>query len=88
MKQSKSFRLSVQAQENLRQLVTQTGSSETAIIEIALAKFAKFMQQVEPDFYTEVPEPDFPPEFFDDIFSGKIEEPITDKPARRRHKSR
>jgi hypothetical protein len=41
---SKSFRLSEQAQEYLRQLGSQTGSSETAIVEMALARFAKFMQ--------------------------------------------
>lgn len=36
---SKSFRLSVQAQEYLRQLVERTGSSETALVEMALATF-------------------------------------------------
>lgn len=40
-KQSKSFRLSDQAQENLRLLVKETGSSETALVEIALAFLVK-----------------------------------------------
>lgn len=61
---SKSFRLSVQAQDNLCRLVAQTGSSETAIVELALARFYKVMQGSTGDeFIPAVPEPDYPDDF-------------------------
>lgn len=56
---SKSFRLSEQAQENLRQLSEQSGSSETAIVEISLAYFSKMMRNSKSDFPV-VPEPEYP----------------------------
>lgn len=59
---SKSFRLSVQAQEHLRHLVEQTGSSETAIVELALASFAKYMNGQGPNNLP--PEPESPPDYF------------------------
>ena len=57
---SKSFRLSEQAQENLRQLSEQSGSSETAIVEISLAFFAKVMQNRVQASHSAVPEPEYP----------------------------
>lgn len=53
---SKSFRLSDQAQQNLRVLAEQSGASETAIVEMALSYFTKVMKLQEPV----IPEPEFP----------------------------
>jgi hypothetical protein len=57
MKTSKSFRLSEQAQENLRQIFNLTGSNDTAIVEMSLAFFAKMLLSQKP---ATPPEPEFP----------------------------
>ena len=88
---SKSFRFSVQAQEYLRQLVSQTGSSETAILEMSLASFYKLMQGQSAhaaDLEPGIPEPDFPDDF-DDTVIGVSTPVVKNQPAgssRKRHK--
>ena len=97
---SKSFRLSEQAQENLRRLSAQTGSSETAIVEMSLAYFSRVMalevKEPEPKKPTSkasvnsvIPEPDYPE---DGWFSGQDVKTKVQNPAsvssRKRHKSK
>jgi hypothetical protein len=43
-KKAKTFRLSEQAIKHLNEIVVQTGSNDTAIVEMALAHFSQFMR--------------------------------------------
>ena len=78
MKIAKTFRLSSQAVESLRQLVEVTGSNETAIIEISLSHFLQSMlgQKISS---VPVPVPDLDP--------GKPGL-VLEKGGRKRHKSK
>lgn len=61
-KTPKTFRLSEQAINHLKEIASQTGSNDTAIIEMALAHFASIMQsqnQVKPVSFPEQLPPDF-----------------------------
>jgi hypothetical protein len=70
----KTFRLSEQAVKNLEQIVNQTGSSDTAIVEMALAHFAKVMQgqvKVNQVPVKSVPE-ELPPDFWEEKEAPKV----------------